>query len=147
MAKIHLTLDSDDFDNILDVLGLEVDVKQEKVKEMIAKSFDLEAMLIAQIRNIFISEGTTYNGDKYKGLTPEIKKLIYNELKPHIKNSVGNYVRTENHTCQKLIDSSVKKHIEEGIENGIRHYAKTLSEKLGRAMVVCDDEERRYEIT
>ena len=90
MAQLTLTIDSDEFDYIARELNLEVDVTEDKVREIIAEHFDLKEMIKKSVRDMFISEGTTYGGKPYKHLSAEIKGMISDDVKPIIDTEVGN---------------------------------------------------------
>ena len=134
MAKLTLTIDSNDFEYITKELNIEVDVTQDKILEIINKHFNLEETISNHIRSMFIKEGTDYKGKQYKYLSPEISKMITDQMKPILETQVGNYIRTEHHTATRIIDEEVKKHIEIGIRNGIKVYAEEISKKLAKSI-------------
>ncbi len=139
MAKIKLELNSEDFDYVVDQLGIEIDVTEKKVLEIITKHFDLEKVLIDHFQRTFLCAVpvSSYVRDEGKTkliLSPDIKKKIGEYLEPYITRAVGNYIRTQNHTCEELIDASVKQHIASGIESGIQQYAELTSKKIAKAI-------------
>ena len=132
-------LNSENFDYLVDQLGIEVDVTEKKVLEIITKHFDLEKILIDHFQRIFlcavpVSSYVRDEGKTQLVLSPEIREKIGEYMEPYIKTAVGNYIRTQDYTCQRLINESVKQHIASGIEGGIKHYAKLTSEKIGKAL-------------
>ena len=135
MAKLTLTIDSDDFDYIAKELNIEVDVTQDKILEIINKNFNLEETISKQIRRNFLQEVSDVKG-QYRYLMPEVCELIRKQMKPIIETQVGNYIRTEHHTAQQIVDEEVKKHIEIGIRNGIVAYAEKISKKLAESLNV-----------
>jgi hypothetical protein len=67
-------------------------------------------------------------------LYQEIRKQVDEYLKRHLPCEVGNYVRTQDHTAQRIIRGAVTKEVESGIESGIRHFAKQKSEQIATAL-------------
>ena len=78
-----------------------------------------------------ITEQTAQAGPLYQ----EIRKQVDKYLNQHMQTEVGNYIRTQDHTTNRIITEAVKKEIEAGIRNGIEHYAKKKATQIANTLL------------
>ncbi len=119
---MRITLNADDVSSIINKEGMELDFDLS-----VFKSLGIDAEIMKSL-----AEQTAHNAPLYR----EIRRQVDEYISQLIPTEVGNYVRTKNHTCQRLISESVREHIESGIKSGIKHFAQKKAKQIADALLM-----------